>query len=351
MSQENYIAQLLDMEGIEITDLKSTTDQIVISFRLNRRDHVCPACKAVTDQVHDYRVQMVKDLPIQGKRVRWEYHKRRYRCNCCGKRFAERLALLPHYHRIASRVAAYAITELSKKQSNKDIAQRLDVSTSTVGRWLRLLDFQPPKQLPAVVAIDEFRGNAGREKFQCILTAPTRKAILDILPSRKSHELIDYLKRFENRRAVEYVVMDMNVPYFEIAKALFPNAKIVIDRFHVVRYCTWALENVRKRVQKNLPASERKYFKRSRKLLLSHMKALSDENKQAVERMLLVSRDLREAYLLKEVFYALMQSKKRNRSEAQALGIPNPCCRCSHSRIQGVPDHAAKLGTLHPKRL
>ena len=68
MSQENYIAQLLDMEGIEITDLKSTTDQIVISFRLNRRDHVCPACKAVTDQVHDYRVQMVKDLPIQGKR-------------------------------------------------------------------------------------------------------------------------------------------------------------------------------------------------------------------------------------------------------------------------------------------
>ena len=157
----------------------------------------------------------------------------------------------------------------------------------------------------------------GGEKFQCILTAPTRKAVIDILPSRKSHELIDYLKRFENRKAVEYVIMDMNKPYFGIASALFPKAKIVIDRFHVVRYCTWALENVRKRVQKALPDSERKYFKRSRKLLLSHMHKLNNENKQAVERMLLVSRDLREAYLLKEVFYKFMHSE--NAADAKKI--------------------------------
>ena len=38
------------------------------------------------------------------------------------------------------------------------------------------------------------------------------------------------------------------------------------------------------------------------------MAALSDDNKQAVEHMLLFSRDLREAYLLKEAFYRFMDS-------------------------------------------
>ena len=102
--------------------------------------------------------------------------------------------------------------------------------------------------------------------------------------------------------------MDMNREYLDIAKKLFPSAKIVIDRFHVVRYCTWALENVRKRVQTKLLPEQRKYFKRSRKLLLAHMRDLSADNKAAVERMLLMSNDLREAYLLKETFYDVMDS-------------------------------------------
>ena len=50
-------------------------------------------------------------------------------------------------------------------------------------------------------------------------------------------------------------------------KTFFPNATIVIDRFHVVRYVTWALENVRKRIQKEMLPFKRKYFKRSRRIL------------------------------------------------------------------------------------
>ena len=64
--------------------------------------------------------------------------------------------------------------------------------------------------------------------------------------------------------------MDMNYVYRDIAETYFPNANIVIDRFHVVRYITWALENVRKRIQKDMHPSKRKYFKRSRRILLSH---------------------------------------------------------------------------------
>ncbi|MBS6915333.1 MAG: transposase, partial [Clostridium sp.] len=60
----------------------------------------------------------------------------------------------------------------------------------------------------------------------------------------------------------------------------------VIDKFHVVRYVTWALENVRKRIQKQLHPAKRKYFKRSRKLLLTHKSKLKEESMDALAVML-----------------------------------------------------------------
>ena len=80
----------------------------------------------------------------------------------------------------------------------------------------------------------------------------------------------------------------------------------------MVRYITWALENVRKRIQKDMPPSKRKYFKRSRRISLSHYWKLNDESKQALEVMLMQSNDLAVAYYLKEQFYDFMESKNRD---------------------------------------
>ena len=202
-----------------------------------------------------------------------------------------------------------AMNMLTTKQSRKDIADAVNVSQSTVGRWLQLMEYGRPNKLPKVLSIDEFRGNTQYGKFQCILTAPTQKRVVDILPTPHESEISRYLSLFPNRKEVKYFVSDMRKEYIALAKRLLPNATIVIDRFHVVRYCTWAVENVRKRVQKKLLPEQRRYFKRSRKLLLAHMSKLSPEGKAAVERMLCFDRDLREAYLLKEKFYEFMDSK------------------------------------------
>ncbi len=118
-------------------------------------------------------------------------------------------------------------------------------------------------------------------------------------------------------KSQKYCISDMRKEYISMAESLFPNAKIVIDKFHVIRYCTWALENVRKRVQKDLHPDERKYFKRSRTLLLMHKEALNPDGKEAVIRMLRFHEDLAKAYLLKEKFYSFMASK--NSTEARKL--------------------------------
>jgi len=340
MLQTHFIAELLDMEAYDFQGVEQSESRILLKVRMKRRTQECPACRTPCDQIHDYRTQYVKDSPIQGKAVTWQYRKRRYRCPCCGKRFYEGNYLLPRRHRITNRMAALGIDQLRKKQSRKEIANALGVSESSVGRWMNLLEFGKPALLPKVLSIDEFRGNTEYGKFQCILTDPVHKRIVDVLPTRYHAQIYDYLRAFPNRNQVQYFIMDMNREYLSIAKSLLPNATIVIDRFHVVRYCTWALENVRKRVQMKLLPEQRKYFKRSRKLLLAHMRDLSAENKAAVERMLFMSRDLREAYLLKEKFYDFMNSSSSSQAK-ERLRIFR-----AHAFVAELPEFSACLTML-----
>jgi transposase len=58
--------------------------------------------------------------------------------------------------------------------------------------------------------------------------------------------------------------------------------------------------------------SKRKYFKRSRRILLSHYWMFNSENKQALEVMLTQSHDLAVTYYLKEQFYDFMELKDKN---------------------------------------
>ena len=189
----------------------STVQPMLVAniFAMQRRPHKCPSCGGLTDQVHDYRIQVVKDTPALGKKLKWKYHKRRYHC-ACGKRFYKSNYLLPKHHRITNRLTACCLLQLQHKYSQKEIALDLGISPSTVGRWLKLLGFAKPNSLPTVLSIDEFRGNTDRGKFQCILTAPAKKAVVDILPNKSSFEIYEYLRGFPDRQRVKYFVMDMN---------------------------------------------------------------------------------------------------------------------------------------------
>lgn len=309
MLYQDYTTKLLDMEHMIVKEIENLSDRLILHVEMKRRPANCPCCGMLTDTIHDYRIQTVKDSPIQGKTVHWQYRKRRYRCTNCGKRFYEKNWLLPKWHRLTNRLALQVIQRLQEKVSRKDLSKEFNVSESTVCRWMNLTECGKPNDLPNVVSIDEFKGNVDGEKFQCILTAPTEKRVLDILPDCKERHIYEYLQRFKNRDQVQFFVSDMRKEYIAMAKHLFPNAKIVIDKFHVVRYCTWAVENVRKRVQKGLHPDERKYFKRSRTLLLLRKDKLKDNGKEAVIRMLRFHKDLANAYLLKEKFYAFMTSE------------------------------------------
>jgi len=216
---------------------------------------------------------------------------------------------------------AWIIGEFRKVHSMSDIAERSNVSVTTAARIFDHVNYPKPR-LTEALSFDEFRGNAGGEKFQFIMTDPHAHKVLDILPTRKLEDLYSYFSQFMDRDKVKYVIIDMNKDYRHLAHTCFPHATLVADKYHVVRQVTWAFEKVRKQEQQKFGDSRRKYFKRSRRLLLKRPDNLSEIEKDQIASMLSVSERLRYAYALKNEFYHVMDSK--NSYEARKrLGVWN----------------------------
>lgn len=315
MSGKEYTTELLKLEDAQIERMEEAEEEIILQISLKRKMHTCPRCKAKTDQVHDYRIRTVRDLSIRGKPLTLLYRRRRYFCPSCGKSFSETCAFLGKYQRFTYQVIDRIMQLLHRRWSMKDIAKDTHTSVSGVSRCLALYPQGKPSALPRVLSFDEFKGNANGERFQWILTAPEERRILDILPDRKVSTIQSYLRSFPNRQDVQYVVMDMNQGYRDIAKVFFPQAKIVIDRFHVARYCTWAMDDVRRDVQKHLLPASRKHFKRSRRLLIARRASLSEDDRAAVNVMLHFSERLYQTYALKELFFQFMDAKSSSAAE------------------------------------
>ncbi len=309
----NYIKDLLNLEDVIITKIVHADKSVKFFLDTKPKPHICPNCGNSTTKIHDYRWQTIKDLPFQLKDCYLVLHKRRYACSC-GKKFYESYEFLPKYLHRTKRLTWKIADLLRETTSLKSVAKTSNVSVATVCRILDSIHYSCPPFKEAV-SIDEFKGNARTGKYQCILVNPKNHSIMDILPDRTQSHLTDYFRQIDRsqRLRVKYFVCDMWQPYVDLAHTFFPNAKVCIDKYHFIRQITWAMENVRKRLQKTMTITMRKCYKRSHKLLLTRYHKLKEENKKVCDLMLLYNDDLRLAHWLKERFYDLCQDTKYSR--------------------------------------
>ena len=313
MLNEYCIEKLLGLKDIILINIEEFSDSKVIEFKMQQRIHKCPSCNSETSKVHDYRVQQVKDIPMFGYNTILKVHKRRHVCKACGKKFYESLPFLPKYQRTTNRLWMYILKELEETRSMKSIAFSVNLSGPSIARVIDKVSYGL-SSLPNTISIDEFKGNAGR-KFQCILTNPRKQEVLDILPERTIEGLSAYFSTFKDRNNVKYVVMDMSNLFRSMAKNCFPKAQIIADKYHVYRQVQWAFEDVRKQEQKKFATSRRRYFKRSRTLLLKGQENLSEEEFEQVSQMLSVSKALAQAYYLLHEFRNIMKSKTKEEAK------------------------------------
>lgn len=320
MLHDNYTQSIPFFKGVNTKYFEEdeSTGSYKAFIEMPVKEHRCPHCGNSTTYIKDYRLQTVRDLVVLGKPLIVTIRKRRYICKNCNTTFTEENPYIKRYCHFPNRLYIESLTESFRLQSFTSVAKRLGVSVTSIIRWFDKLNCPHPK-LPECIAIDEFRGNAGGEKFQCNIADPVKHKVIDILPSRNTENLCKHFLEYpyKERAEVKKIIMDLSTLFRSVAKTMFPEAKIVADKFHVIRVVINSLENVRKRIQKEFHATKRKWFKRSRYLLLKPEYKLTDEDKAELARMLNSSYDLEKAYVLKERFYEVFRKQTRTETKKE----------------------------------
>ena len=221
-------------------------------IKLARKPHIWPNCGSVHTEVKGYYTRTINLGPevspsFSNYQKIEKYKQRRYRCNVCGKTCKEKNDFVGRYLQMSKAVIAKMMYKLQGTHSYTDIANEVNVSVTTViHTFTKTFSFGRPPHLPATLAIDEFRGNAGRHKFQVLITDSKGRRALDILPERSEVVLFSYFNPFsvKEHSKVRYLVMDISELFRSKMRKLFPISTIIADRFHLVQLVGWGFENV-----------------------------------------------------------------------------------------------------------
>lgn len=146
--------------------------------------------------------------------------------------------------------------------------------------------------------------------YRFVVTDVENKSVIDILRKRNKDVVISYLSKLKDIDKVELVAMDMWRTYKDAVNMVIPHAKIVIDKFHVVKLANEALEKIRKANRQNVSAKERRQLMRDRHVLLIRRKGLNDFDDQ-IKLQIWADKFplLGQAYELTEQFFDIYEAK------------------------------------------
>jgi len=144
----------------------------------------------------------------------------------------------------------------------------------------------------------------GHGKFILVISAPELGLVLDVLEDRSKENLLKWLdeRGSEWCAAVKIACSDMWDAYQEAAEQKLPNARRVVDRFHVMKNLNEALTKARRAIQKDADETIQEMLKGCRWLLVKNRENLTEEQQKKLTCMLEASPELKSCYELKEAF-------------------------------------------------
>ena len=216
-----------------------------------------------------YVIRTIRHNLIVGSFCIIKYHQRRFKCLDCSKSFNEETKLIEKSKQLSQIQIQSILLECKNVCSFRSIANKLNISTTTVIKVFRENIYVPPLPLTEVIGVDEFRGTTGISKYCFIIKDLLDNEIIDILSSRAQKSVEEYLKTIpkEEREQVKYIVMDLWKPYRTIFKFWFPKAKLIADKFHYTRLINDQFNRIRIKFMnkvKNELENESKYENRNK---------------------------------------------------------------------------------------
>jgi transposase len=227
----------VDFENARFLVEAKTTSQVV----------GCPRCQQQTERVHSYYWRKITDLPWAGFPVLLKLQVRRFFCrneDCIQRVFCERLT---------PEVAAYARRTRRQQQHLQMLAVAmggeltarllpklgLSGSPSMLLRLVRSIDAPSSHQL-RVIGVDDWAKRKGHN-YGTILVDLEQSQIVDLLEDRTPESVAAWLTTHPE---VEVISRDRFINYAQAAAQAAPAAVQVVDRFHLLRNLTDALQRI-----------------------------------------------------------------------------------------------------------
>ena len=312
-------------QNIKISLVFETDTHIEIQAKL---DYPAPSCPHCHGKMIKYDFQKPSKIPLleqAGTPTLLRLKKRRFQCKSCRSVTVAETSIVEKNHQISNLVRQKVTQLLTEKVSLTDIARRLRVSTSTVYRKLDQFTFKEHyDKLPAVMSWDEFGFKKGELAF--VAQNYETNELITILDNRRQTTIRNYFLKYplKVRQQVQFITMDMSGAYIPLARKLFPNAKIVLDRFHIIQHLGRAFLKTRIAImnqfdKKSLPYRALKnhwrlFQKDSRKLSLNSFYSKTFRQTLAphevVAKTLVFSKELTDYYTLYQLLLFHFQEKR-----------------------------------------
>jgi len=319
---------------LELGDLEVRSTVLVDGFLEVEVDSTFPAacfhCGSIDVVGHGRHLRRIRDRSC-GYPTVLLWRQRRFRCRDCGRTSRERHPALAGQKRISRRF----VDQLGKASCNEpwvDVAHRESVS------WWRVADafavkargfdpfYGPP---PKVLSIDEasFRS---RFLFHTVISAPEQRRVVELVPGRNQTSAFRALSSLPPtwKEAVETVVIDMFWPFRKAIEQVLPDARIVADKFHVIRVIDNAAQKVRIRhgrrvtvigwdgglARQHNPRFQPEMWQ-SRWLFMRRRHTLNPGQQHHLERLFETHPQVGMAWWLKEAFAEIYQAPNRTEAE------------------------------------
>ena len=262
----NDTIKLLNLEQFKLKIEKLNTikkDNILYCYiTLENQKDKCPQCSS-SSVILGYKDKKIKHSISNNNPCYIIYKARRFYCKICKQTYFERNPFALKNDRIST-YTIYAVLESLKDHTVtfKNIALKYNLSVTTVQSIFDSYVDAKRRLLPEVVCVDEFYTSKKRQfKYACVFLDFLTKKVIYVYPSRRKDKLtseLSFIPKSE-RLNVKYVVIDMWDTYRDLARIYFPNCKVAVDSFHVIRHLNEAMDSIRIKIM-------RKYDKRTDKL-------------------------------------------------------------------------------------
>jgi len=313
MENTKTYESLLNLSLLMVTKVEIKDQNIQIYCESKLTSAYCPCCLKPCSCVNQSRERIVQDLSISGRRVFLHLTSRQFICQDCNRFFHEKFSFVSSYEQMTIRYENFIYhrcigADLTYVSVQEDLCwYRVD---RIFNKW-SAKKIKEAKLFEGVraIGIDEFALKKGHKDFVCVIVNLETGVVIDLLEDRSKANVMNYFNNLGSTfcNQIEVFSSDMWEGYINAAKALFPNAYIVVDRFHFFAHLKKALDNSRKALRKKFPQEED--LKNVKWLFLKNKENLTENQKEQIDSLLInpLYVNLKQAYEAKESFRAIME--------------------------------------------